>query len=277
MRFTYLGTAAAEGWPALFCNCKSCQTARAIGGPNIRTRSQALVNDSLLIDFPADTYMHVLQHKFDLSAIELLLITHSHSDHFYPMEFEMRGDPYAHNMTQPILSVVSSQDVINTFHQVTNGCIPQKILNHFHFIPITTFEPITLCGYRITALHADHMPSEQAHFYMIEKDGQTILYCHDTGYFPADTWEYLASLHLHLDFVSLDCTFCLRSNSSGHMGLEANLRVCDRLRELGLIDTATKVFINHFSHNGNVTHEQLCTAAAKYGIAVAYDGLSISF
>ena len=43
MKLTYLGTAAAEGWPAAFCNCDGCRAARRLGGRNIRTRSQALV------------------------------------------------------------------------------------------------------------------------------------------------------------------------------------------------------------------------------------------
>ena len=31
MKLTYLGTAAAEGLPALFCNCEFCQKARELG------------------------------------------------------------------------------------------------------------------------------------------------------------------------------------------------------------------------------------------------------
>ena len=50
MKLTYLGTAAAEGWPAVFCNCENCKEAARLGGRNIRTRSQALVNDDLLLD-----------------------------------------------------------------------------------------------------------------------------------------------------------------------------------------------------------------------------------
>ena len=50
MKLTYLGTAAAEGWPAAFCNCDGCRAARRLGGRNIRTRSQALVDDALLLD-----------------------------------------------------------------------------------------------------------------------------------------------------------------------------------------------------------------------------------
>ena len=56
MILTFLGTAAAEGVPAVFCNCKFCNEARRLGGKNIRTRSQSIVNDDLLIDIPADTF-----------------------------------------------------------------------------------------------------------------------------------------------------------------------------------------------------------------------------
>src|SRR5699024_7123072 len=50
MKLTYLGTAAAEGFPALFCNCPACREAARLGGRNIRTRSQALINRDLLLD-----------------------------------------------------------------------------------------------------------------------------------------------------------------------------------------------------------------------------------
>ncbi len=45
MKLQYLGTAAAEGWPALFCDCYSCRRARIAGGRNIRTRSQAMLGE----------------------------------------------------------------------------------------------------------------------------------------------------------------------------------------------------------------------------------------
>jgi len=34
MKVKILGTAAAEGWPALFCRCPACQRARKLGGKN---------------------------------------------------------------------------------------------------------------------------------------------------------------------------------------------------------------------------------------------------
>ena len=50
MKITYYGTAAGEAWPGVFCRCELCEKARALGGRNIRTRSQALVNQDLLLE-----------------------------------------------------------------------------------------------------------------------------------------------------------------------------------------------------------------------------------
>lgn len=48
MKIKYLGTAAAEGIPALFCRCDICKEARKRGGREIRTRSQAIIDEKLL-------------------------------------------------------------------------------------------------------------------------------------------------------------------------------------------------------------------------------------
>ena len=98
MDITYLGTSAAEGFPAIFCNCSYCNEARRLGGKNVRTRSQALINQNLLIDFPADTYAHFLQNGIRGDAIEYLLFTHAHMDHFYSEDLFLREGCYAHDM-----------------------------------------------------------------------------------------------------------------------------------------------------------------------------------
>lgn len=40
MKIQYLGTAASEGWPALFCSCEACEKARKLGGRNILKRRE---------------------------------------------------------------------------------------------------------------------------------------------------------------------------------------------------------------------------------------------
>ncbi|MCI6850276.1 MAG: hypothetical protein MR883_02010, partial [Clostridiales bacterium] len=75
MKITYYGTAAGEAWPGVFCRCELCEKARTLGGKNIRTRSQALVNDDLLLDLPPENHMHSLLYGLDLSKVEALLFT----------------------------------------------------------------------------------------------------------------------------------------------------------------------------------------------------------
>src|SRR5579883_2993882 len=93
MKVTLLGTSSAEGWPGLFCHCPACEKARRFGGKNIRTRSSALIDDVLKIDFPPDTLHHVIQFNLDLRCLRALLFTHAHDDHFSAPELQYMG-PY---------------------------------------------------------------------------------------------------------------------------------------------------------------------------------------
>ena len=70
MKINYLGTGAAERIPGIFCNCKLCKYAREKKGREIRTQTQLIIDDVLLIDFPGDSYLHLLQ--YDLCFADLV-------------------------------------------------------------------------------------------------------------------------------------------------------------------------------------------------------------
>ena len=44
MKILYLGTGAAEGVPAVFCNCDTCREARRRGEKEFHSRSQVLID-----------------------------------------------------------------------------------------------------------------------------------------------------------------------------------------------------------------------------------------
>src|SRR5262249_49424374 len=96
MELLLLGTAAAEGWPAPFCGCEACEKARKWGGPNVRTRSGALIDNELKIDFGPDTVMQLQRSARTLRAVKTILFTHQHSDHFVPSELEWACEPFTH-------------------------------------------------------------------------------------------------------------------------------------------------------------------------------------
>ncbi len=270
MKFTYLGTAAAEGFPAVFCNCRYCKEARRLGGKNIRTRSQAIINDDLLIDLPADTYHHFLTNNIEGDKIKYLLVTHSHSDHFYYDELEMHHGAYAYDMRNEELEVYCGE---GTYKKIISEKGPLKN------VKVTLLEPykkLELGKYSVTALPARHYFGDGAFFYLIQSD-KTVLYAHDTGYFYEEVFAFLKKEQIVMDMISLDCT-CVDitvSDEASHMGIANINRVVDRLRENKTITDDTVIIINHFSHNGNPLHDVLEVRVRDKGYLVSYDGMAV--
>lgn len=267
MKFTFLGTAAAEGFPAVFCNCKYCKEARALGGKNLRTRSQALVNDDLLIDLPADTYHHFLTNGIEGDRIKYLLITHPHSDHLYMDELDMRSGAFAHDMRAPVLQVYCSG---GAYKKLTAARPDPK---GYEINLVKPFETVRLGEYEVTPLPARHSFGDDAVFYVI-KGEKTLLYAHDTGFFYEEVFEYLRREKLRFDFITLDCTNVdIKISDEGtHMGVENIERLMKRLDEIGATDENTVKFINHFSHNAAPFMDTLEKRIEPLGFAVSFDG-----
>ncbi len=271
MRLTYLGTAAAEGFPAVFCNCEFCQYARKTKGKNIRTRSQAIINDELLLDLPADTYHHFLSNGIEGDRIKYLFVTHAHQDHFYPEELCMHDSCYAHDLRTEKLEVFGGARVKEIFNET------ERLSKNVFFNYIKAYETVEAGEYKVTALSARHMLDTEALFYIIENNGKTLLYAHDTGYFFDEVFDFIKEKGFCFDAVSYDCTNVdiKISDTGSHMGIDNILRVRARLEEMGAVDGKTKSIINHFSHNANPEHGTLEKRVEKLGLIVSYDGMSI--
>ena len=200
MRIHYLGTAAAEGIPGIFCNCENCRAARRSGGKNLRARSQVLIDDDLLVDFSPDTYLNSVRHGVELSRLRALLITHSHSDHFIPNELEMHGALFAKNLPHSFLDIYCNDRVygIATRHMLQYGADydAQEVTATLRFHQVMPMDRFTAAGCQVTALRAHHDANETCLIYLIEKEGKRILYANDTGIFlmkcltfsPAKNW-----------------------------------------------------------------------------------------
>lgn len=119
MKIQFLGTAAAEGVPAMFCNCDICKNIRALGAGEYRTRTQVFIDGELSVDFPPDAYAHMAAYGVDFSAIRYLLVTHSHMDHFYAHDFILRGYKYAAEMAAEELTIYGNREVCDVFRECT--------------------------------------------------------------------------------------------------------------------------------------------------------------
>lgn len=273
MKLKYLGTAAAEGFPALYCQCDACKEASLKKGKNIRTRAQALIDNQLLIDFGPDTYFHMLTHNVPLDQIHHVLVTHDHSDHFYANELIFRRKGYASKVEKEPLIVYGDKAVYDS----TINVIKQDDLQGYieaHLIEL--YKPFKVLNYTITALRANHDEKATPVLYLIDDGMKCMLYAHDTGFFPQETKDYLKNLKKPLDLISLDCTAgILKGWGYGHLSFDCFLQVIEDLKKDGAIDEHTKIIANHFSHNGLATYDKMKQEAKPYHVDVSYDGMEI--
>ena len=290
MKIQFLGTAAAEGVPALFCRCKMCSYARQAGGKEIRTRSGAIIDGKIKLDFGPDSYHHMLLHGLNYADVHSVLITHSHSDHFAPVEMDCRF---------PVFSDIQDDEMpMTVYGNEAVGAGVERYLNRdkkrIAFCRMVPFAPVDVEGYRVTALEAVHCTdgagtrfpvefmgrtyyrSEEAVFYLIEKDGTSILYAHDTCEFTPRDMDFLAGKRISL--ISMDCTGgTLPFNYGswvGHMAADGCLHMKELLLENGAADAHTIFVANHFSHNGCVPYAELEKAVP--GFLVSYDGMEVT-
>lgn len=278
MKFKYLGTAAAEGIPALFCNCDTCNTARRLGGKNIRSRAQVMINDDLLVDFGPDTFLHLQSNNIRGDMIKYLLITHSHMDHFVPADLSYRGLAFAHKPLEKQLTIIGSGEICKKYNDFATSHMYPEIAASILATKVNPNESYRYSDYEIIPLRSRHMEHETSLVYIIKYKGKTILYGNDMGTFYESVIDYLKTLNIKFDFISLDCTeaFNTMPDTAYHMGFNNVETTCDKLKEIGLVDDQTTIYLTHFSHNGKSLHKQLEDYASKKGWHIAYDGLEIT-
>lgn len=276
MKIKYLGTAAGEGIPATLCCCDVCEKSRKLGGKNLRSRSQALIDNDMLIDMPPETYSNFHRYNIRLMDIKYWLITHNHSDHFYPTEFSFtKNGIFAHHSDDwHGIDIIGSIDLKTSIEKYVNNESHKK---YIRYSPRDVFVPIKCGEYTVTPLKAHH-GTDNPFIYIVENNGKNMLYAHDTGFFSEDTIEYLRKVKIKFDLVSLDCTAGAKMvyDYPMHMCLGDNIKCRDFMIDNGFADKNTKFVLNHYSHNGpDTVYDDFKPIAEKCGFIPSYDGLEI--
>ncbi len=274
MKIKYLGTAAAEGIPALFCECEICKAARLTKGKNIRSRSQVLLNDDLLIDYPPDSFYHFINYDIDFTKIKNLVISHAHEDHFYPLDFEYFLSGFSHPKSCLPFTIYGSVDLKESLEHIVNNERNQGL----KYVSMEPYKEYSVGKYTVTPLRATH-GTENPFIHIISDSNKEFLYCHDTALLKEEVYDYLKKNKHHFDLISIDCNEGNNiTNWMSHMCLKENVETIGRLREIGCVDDKTQVILNHFSHNGgHVLYDDMVKAAEEYGFKVSFDGLEIEF
>lgn len=276
MKLKYYGTAAAEGVPALYCSCDVCKYSREKGGRNIRTRCQAIVDNTLLLDMCPDTLYHYHIYGLDLENIEHLLITHRHSDHLDTPTINFRSRGFVVK-DFPALNIYGSMPTIDAiFDALRKSGVKDR--GNWMLQEIAPYETKKIANYEVVPYKANHDFSTHPYIYEIYDGQKRLLYGHDTGSFLDETWDYLEKNKPYFNLVSLDCTMGIASSSGHHhMNVDNCVDTKNKLIELGCADDKTIFVLHHFSHNGKVSYDTLLPIAEEAGFLVSYDTMEIEF
>ncbi|NLG26139.1 MAG: hypothetical protein GX558_12335 [Clostridiales bacterium] len=268
MRLLYMGSGASEGVPCPFCRCAACEAARQGGGRLVRTRSGALIDGVLKLDFPPDTPHQALTLGVSLADLRHMLITHSHEDHLDHWLLALPPSQRRHRANRDLPLHIYGNDAVCDLMEP----LADRAVQPLH--RLAAFSPVEIAGYRVTPLPARHKPDEQALNYLIEKGGSSLYYAHDTGMPPDEAIEHLRGANIGL--VSMDATKgVIEQDYDSHMSLRENLRLRDRLLAIGAARPGAIFVANHFSHSGIRPLDEMERLAD--GMLLAYDGMEIEW
>jgi len=282
MLITFLGTSAANAYPEAFCQCNHCERARALGGPSLRRRSAALVNDDLLMDLGPDILAASFTFGRPLTGVRYCLQTHAHADHLDPTHFFSRSPEFG-VVGAPRLHFYASPGSLKVAAQLLErDCAPASFLDpavgerlNLEIHRIEALQSVLVGSYRVTAFPANHDPTVEPLLYAVEAGGRSVFYGLDTATLPEETWRTFHQRKLRFDVVILDHTYGPDESGSDHLSAREFVEHVARLRDEGLLADKARAFAAHISHPGNPVHPELADWAAQRGYEVAYDGLAV--
>jgi phosphoribosyl 1,2-cyclic phosphate phosphodiesterase len=286
MELIFLGTGAAEGAPAAYCRCATCQGVRERGGVELRTRSSLRVGRHHQIDLSPDHYGQTIAAGTDMYDVEHVLVTHTHEDHFTltalldkQMSNETNGLPLSVYLSEPgrayverlIAGIAFSVDDL------------RWIRKNLELVGLEYFHEYAIGGLSVQTVKGNHPArgvDEQSINYLVgTSDGKRFLYACDTGFYREDTWSYLAGKRV--DAVILECTFAGRTDRGefpeSHLDLPSWFKMLERMARIEFIDDRTSVYATHFNPHQGLghfeIHERLQRSAWR--ATAAHDGLRV--
>jgi len=247
MKIKFLGTSA--GWPLPRLGC-SDQICTSLDPKDKRTRSQALINDRLLLDIGPDTYLHLRAPKLNPTKIRYAAITHEHPDHTYGL-WDL-GHIYNSKQIKVIIHP-------STFHKIQKLFFPKE----YNVLKTLAATPVTVGDMKVSLLPVNHTNSS---FGILVREGdKRLFWAPDFKSLPDETMKALAGI----DLIAMDASE-LRIASSGHQTIEEGIKLGSQLK-------AKKVYFIHIGHR-TLPHKELEKYVKENGgtqFEIPYDSLEV--
>jgi phosphoribosyl 1,2-cyclic phosphate phosphodiesterase len=237
-----------------------------------------------MLDFGAEVFQQASKFDVPLLDIQHLFVTHSHEDHLYlqhllwrtgveqvPPERDMVGPRFS---PLPMLHVYGNADVCALLTPHLDGAdaeerLQMRVHRVTHGVQGQAGDIIYL---PLEANHKDRTCS--AVNYVLQREGRTILYALDTGWFHEHTYDWIKQFHY--DLVVIEGTFGYGGpHSTGHFNLNKLQRAIEWFREDGLLKDGARFCASHISPHFSPVYEEYAPVLAEKGITLAYDGMKV--
>ncbi len=291
----FLGTGDSKGYPCPNCTCVACEEARRLGGKAIKTRSDFLIDEYNVIDFGPDIYHQTLTCNVMIDKIRNVFMTHSHFDHISLSSLTLLNEGTGYrstpvNLFGPKGAVEFVEDMArrDTYRSGTRQGI--YTYGHIKYCPLDYFETVETDGIKVTTLKSSHQGlgvDELGFNYIVEKDGKTLLYATDTGWYPESTWEFLKKSDFKFDYVIMENTYgkdprnIIKTYAGGHLNTANFFMMLDKLVECGCIHEDTPIYATHIADAGREPYGELVESMENNGkytnVQVAYDTQKLDF
>jgi phosphoribosyl 1,2-cyclic phosphate phosphodiesterase len=289
MKLRFLGTSAGELYPGIWCHCQNCEAARH-GAPEDLRQSAALyiepddaAGSPMLIDFPPEIASQSLRHHVPLAAVQHLLVTHSHGDHWHPYQLRWRGRPaelVQQNEQAPTCIGGPRFTELARLH-IWGNAVVEAVLQRelgvdlvyydIEYHRIMAGEGFQAGNFRVDVVAANHdVGREEAMHFIIRDAEKTILYGLDGDTFLPETRKMLHKYRF--DTVILESTYGY-GDGGNHRNYSRVISEAEWFRHEGLLTKAGEIIAMHFSPHHCPPHSECCSYLARHNITAAWDGM----
>jgi len=228
-----------------------------------------MINDDLLIDFGPDLYVSMQQLGLSMITVKHLLVTHSHTDHFYAGNLEFRRRKFRKTTELPVMSMVGGPSVQMAWKHFSDTGEQEQGIRR---VPILPGGQVSLPPYHVQAIEARHdLIMGDAMNYIISDGKVKLLYASDTGLYGETMWNRLKGQRL--DAVVMEATHGGKPALEVHLDYKGYAEMMSKMKEYGCADEQTTFFACHFSHSEVRPHDKLERDLNAMGVIAAYDGL----
>lgn len=235
-----------------------------------RRCTSLMIDDNVVVDLALQSFDYATKLEAGTEKITDIFLSHTHTDHY----------------KKEVLMVYAAAVDTKIKLWCHKGAVPQLQLSEeeaerIQVCPVEILEKWETAGMKVTALPANHLVEanldEQPLHFIFEKNGKTLFYGCDGGWFQSKTWEYMRK-NVVFDAMILEATVgeCPGNFRIGTHNTFPMLRLLiAALSENGMLKENAILIGSHisgigFDGNADKVREEL-------GMILAHDGFSITF